>query len=81
MLNGRWTIASTLFLIAGSAGLGIFWDRWSRETGEHVQVWALFAGQAPSGEQMALLATHLPMLALGIAILAIQARRERQVQR
>lgn len=59
LLNKRWTIASTLLIIAGSAGIGIFWDRWSRDTGHHVQIQTLFTGSAPSPEQLALLATQI----------------------
>ena len=68
LLYKRFTPAALLFIIDGSAGTAIFWDRWSRETGHHVQVSALFSGVAPTAGEWALLATHLPLLVVGLMI-------------
>jgi hypothetical protein len=67
----RFAPAAVLFIIDGAAGVGIFWDRWSREAGHHVQISTLFAGVAPGGDDLALLATHLPLLLVGLAILGV----------
>jgi hypothetical protein len=75
LLYKRFTPAAILFVIDGSAGTGIFWDRWSRETGHHVQVSALFSGVAPRTADLELLATHLPLLVIGLVILAAVAWR------
>ncbi len=48
--------ASALFIIDGAAGVGVFWERWSRETDHHMEVTAAFSGVAPSADQWALLA-------------------------
>jgi hypothetical protein len=71
LLAGRLTLASVLLIIDGSAGTGIFWDRWSRETGQHVEITALFSGVHPDRAEVGLLATHLPLLLIGIAMLAL----------
>jgi hypothetical protein len=74
----RYTVGATLLIIAGAGGVGIFWDRWSRDAGPHVQVQALFSSDAPSGEQLILLGTHFPLLVLGLVILAISSQRFKQ---
>lgn len=75
LLRGRYTIGATILIIAGAGGVAIFWDRWSREAGPHVQVQALLSPVMPTFEQFALLATHLPMLVAGLIILAITVHR------
>lgn len=69
LLSRRLTLASVLLIIDGSAGTGIFWDRWSRAAGHHVELTTMFSGVRPDRADLGLLATHLPLLLIGIGIL------------
>ncbi|MBF6599335.1 MAG: hypothetical protein IVW36_02355 [Dehalococcoidia bacterium] len=61
--------------MSGSAGIGIFWERWSRLAGDDVHITALFNPVRPTTAQFELLATHLPPLLIGIGILSVMAWR------
>ena len=81
LLYRRFTLAALLFVIDGSAGTGIFWDRWSREAGHHVQVSALFSGVPPREADWVLLGTHFPLLLAGLAIIGVVGLRTREGSR
>jgi hypothetical protein len=70
LLSRRLTPAALLLIIDGAAGTGIFWDRWSRATGHQVQLSALFSGALSRTSDLDLLVTHLPLLIIGLAIIA-----------
>ncbi len=74
LMMGRRAAAAVLFISAGSGGIGIFWDRWSRDSGEHARLTALFSGSAPTPDQFVLLATHVPLLVVGLIALALVVR-------
>jgi hypothetical protein len=75
-LLNRWlTIGGLLLTVAGAAGLGVFWERWSRLTGYEVQLRALWHPVRPTAGQDWLFATHTGMLLIGLALLAWLARR------
>lgn len=76
LLYSRLTAAAALFMIDGAAGVGVFWERWSRETPHHMKVMAIFDGVTPSNAEWALLSTHLPVLLLGLIILTAASRRK-----
>lgn len=65
----RPSLGAILYIIIGSAGVGIFWDRWSARTGHQDQITTIFKGELPSIEELVLLATHGPLLLLGLVIL------------
>jgi hypothetical protein len=69
VLNGWHTLGGLLLTVAGAAGLGVFWERWSRLTGYEVQVRALWHPVRPTGGEAWLFATHVTMLALGASLL------------
>ena len=72
----RWlTLAGLLLTVAGAAGVGVFWERWSRLAGYEVQVRALWHPVRPTSGQDWLLATHMGMLVIGLALLAWLAQR------
>lgn len=73
-LSKRLIAAATLFIIVGSAGTAIFWDRWSERAGAQVDVNALWMAPVPSGAEMAMLLTHSPLLLAGLLILAMTVR-------
>ena len=75
LANGWLTAAGVLLTVAGSAGVGIFWERWSLLAGDDVHVTALWTPVMPTRGQIELLGTHLPMLVIGVAILAALAWR------
>ena len=78
-LFNRWfTLSGLLFTVAGAAGLGVFWERWSRLTGYDVQIQALWHPVAPTHNQTELLIVHALMLACGIGLLAALAWRHRE---
>ncbi len=62
--------ASVLMIADGAAGMGIFWDRWSERSGHQTQVAAIISPAPLSSHDLQLLATHLPLLLLGLVILA-----------
>lgn len=65
------TLGAILYLITGSAGVGIFWDRWSERVGHQDQIFSLLQGPAPSGHEFILLASHGPLLIVGLAFLTV----------
>jgi len=77
----RWlTLAGLLLTVAGAAGVGIFWERWSRLAGDNVRLAALLDPVRPTPGQLELLATHLPLLAVGVVILSAVAWRNRRAE-
>ncbi len=75
LMNKWFTAAGITLTVAGAAGVGIFWERWSSLAGDDVHVAALVNPVAPTRGQIELLATHLPMLLAGAGILAAVAWR------
>ena len=78
-LLNRWlTLGGLLLTVAGAAGVGVFWERWSRLTGYDVEVRAIWHPVPPTFAQAWLLGTHAAMLLGGVALLAwIAWRRDR----
>lgn len=75
LLNRRITTGALFLTVAGAAGLGVFWDRWSRLTGYEVQIRALWNPVTPTESQVWLFVTHLTMLMAGLALLCWLAAR------
>ncbi|MEX0786532.1 MAG: hypothetical protein WD939_07845 [Dehalococcoidia bacterium] len=67
-------VASALLIIAGTGGAAVAWDRWSARTGEQVHLTAFFSPVAPSAGELTMLVTHVPMLILGLVLLAVAVR-------
>ena len=79
VLFNRWfTLSGLLFTVAGAAGIGVFWERWSRLTGYDVQVQALWHPVPPTHDQTELLIVHTLMLLCGIALSTALAWRHRE---
>ncbi len=74
LMYRRFTLSGLLLTIAGAAGIGIFWERWSRLAGDDVHVTALFNPVMPTTAQWELLATHVPFLVCGVALIFMTAR-------
>lgn len=75
VLNRWFTLGGVLLTVAGAAGLGVFWERWSRLAGYEVQVRALWHPVRPTQAQYWLFASHGVMLLAGVLLLARVARR------
>lgn len=69
VLNGWFTAGGLFLTVAGAAGVGVFWERWSRLTGYEVELRALAHPVAPTSGEVALVATHGVMLLAGVALL------------
>ena len=67
--------AAILLIIAGSGGLAVAWDRWSERTGEQVHLTAFLSPAAPSAGEVTMLITHVPLLIVGLILLAVSFRR------
>lgn len=68
-------VAAALLIMAGAGGSAVAWERWSARTGEQVHLTAFFSPVAPSAAELTMLATHVPMLIIGLALLAVSVRR------
>jgi|SRR3989304_2074279 len=68
---GLRAVGSVLYIIIGSAGVGIFWDRWSLRVGNQDQIGVLFSGDGPTFREIILLSTHGPLLVIGLVILVL----------
>jgi hypothetical protein len=67
--------AAVLFIIDGAAGVGVFWERWSSGTDDHMQLQAVFSGVPPTMDEWGILVTHLPILLLGLTVLSFATWR------
>lgn len=77
-MHRRGTVSGLLLTVAGAGGVGVFWERWSRLTGDDVHVTALLHPVAPTFGEAALLVTHTALLAAGIVTVSICAARKSQ---
>lgn len=75
LLLGRRAVGSILYIVTGSAGVGIFWDRWSSRVGHQDQIDVLFSGEGPTTREVVMLSTHGPLLLVGLLILALMLGR------
>ena len=66
--------AATLLIIAGSGGTAVAWDRWSERTGDQVHLTALLSPTEPTMGEVTTLATHFPLLVLGLLLLVLAVR-------
>lgn len=66
-LLGRRSAPYVMFLIMGTGGLAIFWDRWSARAGDRAHLHALLTPVTPASSELVLLLTHLPMFVFGLA--------------
>lgn len=69
---------AVLLIMAGAGGSAVAWDRWSARTGEQVHLTAFLNITGPSPDEVAMLVTHVPLLALGLVALALLRRAELQ---
>lgn len=70
----RHVLAAVLLIMAGSGGFAVAWDRWSERTGEQVHLTALLSPTAPTADEATLFATHVPLLLIGLVLLALSVR-------
>ncbi len=68
----RYYAAAVGFLALGAGALAIVWDSWSARAGHHMELTALVEPVALSSRETFLLATHLPLLLAGLALLALR---------
>ena len=59
----------------GSGGSAVAWDRWSERTGEQVHLTAFLDPAAPTAGEVTMVVTHLPLLIVGLVLLAVSFRR------
>jgi hypothetical protein len=71
-------IGSLLFIMDGTGGTAIFWDRWSVRAGSQVHIDAIFSPVPPTSSEAAMLITHLPLVVIGLIILAVLNLRASQ---
>jgi hypothetical protein len=69
--------AAILLIIAGSGGSAVAWDRWSARIGEQVHLTAFLSPAAPSAGEMTMIITHVPLLMVGLILLAVSFSRAR----
>lgn len=77
LLYRLFTIAAVMLIMDGAGGTAIFWDRWSERAGHQVHFSALMHAEPPTGAEVAMLVTHLPLAVLGLMILAIVTWRRK----
>lgn len=68
LLYRQFTLAALMLIMDGTGGTAIFWDRWSERAGHQVHLSALTSGVPPTHSEIAMLATHLPLVAVGLII-------------
>jgi hypothetical protein len=71
----RQVFAAVLLIVAGAGGTAVAWDRWSERTGEQVHLTAFLNPAAPSAGEVTMIITHLPLLIVGLVLLAVSFRR------
>jgi len=77
-LYRRHVVTAVLLIVAGAAGTGIVWDRWSERAGDQVHFGAFLDPTTPKSDEIAMISTHLPLLVLGLALLTYSVMRKRQ---
>jgi hypothetical protein len=71
MLFRRYVLAALGFLSLGCGALALVWDGWSAKTGHHMELTALLHPVSLTQREAFLLATHGPLLAIGVALLLL----------
>lgn len=73
----HYTFGALLLIMDGAGGAAIFWDRWSQRAGSQVHFDALFSAVPPTGSEIAMLVTHVPLAILGLTIFGVMAWRRK----
>ena len=74
LLRGSRGASYIMFLIMGTGGLAILWDRWSTRAGHRASIEAFLSPANPVSNDIWLLATHLPLFIFGLAGLILTLR-------
>jgi hypothetical protein len=81
LASKRCLFASLGFAGLGFSALGIVWDQWSERTGHHMEIWAVLDPVPLTEREVFLLATHLPLLILGVILLSNDTGKVRKLDR
>ena len=71
LLYRHFTLGAVMLIMDGTGGTAIFWDRWSQRAGHQVHIGALLSAVPPTGSEIAMLVTHLPLAVVGLIILGV----------
>ena len=78
LLYRHFTVGAVMLIMDGAGGTAIFWDRWSQRAGNQVHIDSLLSAVPPTGSEVAMLVTHLPLAVVGLVILGVLTWRRSQ---
>jgi hypothetical protein len=79
LLYKQFTLGALLFIMDGTGGTAVVWDRWSQRAGDQLHVTAVGSPVHLTGPETAMLVTHAPLAVLGLAIMAVLTWRRRRL--
>jgi surfactin synthase thioesterase subunit len=78
LLYKQFTLGALLFVMDGTGGTAVVWDRWSQRAGDQLHVTAVGSPVHLTGPEVAMLVTHAPLAILGLTIIAALAWHKRR---